>query len=63
VLIKSGYQLWHVFAYINANPEIHKISPADKWPWSSYQDYLGKRKGALANKNIVLKDFKSRKDY
>ncbi|MEA3398162.1 MAG: transposase [Patescibacteria group bacterium] len=44
VPIKTDAQLLYVSAYINGNPEIHKISKADKWPWSSYLDYLGKQK-------------------
>jgi len=55
--IKTDAQLLYVSAYINGNPEIHKIAKADKWAYSSYRDYLGKRKGTLANKNIVLKEF------
>ena len=43
--------------------EIHKIANADKRPWSSYLDYIGKRNGNLCNKQNVLKEFKDVDEY
>lgn len=63
VEIKTDAQLLYVSAYVNGNPEIHKIAKADKWPWSSYQDYLNRRQGNFAIKKIILKEFKGIKDY
>ena len=63
VLIETDGQLLYVSAYINGNPEIHKIAKADQWMWSSYRDYLGKRNGTLSEKNVILKDFKNIKEY
>jgi putative transposase len=61
--IPSTYKLLRVSCYINGNAEIHKIAKADKWPWSSYQDYLNLRRGTLCNKNIILEGFKNPRDY
>ncbi len=61
--IKSDAQLLYVSAYINGNPQIHKIAKADKWIYSSYLDYLGKRQGKLANKDIILKEFENIQGY
>jgi putative transposase len=61
--IKSENHLLYLSAYINGNPEIHKISNAENWIWSSYQDYLGNRNGILCNKEIILNQLKSIKDY
>lgn len=55
---KYGYMLW-LSAYINGNPEIHKISKAKNWMWSSYQDYLDLRNGTLCNKAVILDEFKN----
>ena len=63
VEIKSDSQLNYVSAYINGNPEIHKISKVDKWIWSSYLEYLGERDGTMCNKNIILNDFEDKEDY
>jgi len=61
--IKTDKQLLYVSAYINGNAEIHKIAKAENWPWSSYQDYLGKRNSDLINKKVILNEFENIKDY
>jgi len=63
VYIDSESYLNYISAYINGNPEIHKIKKAEEYIWSSYQDYLGNRNGVLANKSIILKDFSSTNEY
>jgi len=63
VEVKSDHQLRYVSAYINGNPEIHKIEKAKNWKWSSYLDYLGKRNGVLCDKKYVLEYFKNLKEY
>jgi putative transposase len=63
VEIKSDEHLSYISSYIHGNPEIHKIAKADKWIWSSYLDYLGKRHGTLCDKNIILKGFKNIDEY
>ena len=60
--IANSYLL-KLSCYINGNPEIHKISKAENYKWSSYVDYLGKRNGTLCNKDIILNEFNSIKEY
>ncbi len=63
VHIKSDHQLIQLSGYIHGNPEIHKISKAENWSWSSYSDYLGERKGTLCVKEIILNEFKDANEY
>ena len=49
--------------YINCNSEVHRICPAENWPWSSFFDYIGKRKGTLGNKNLILNEFKGKVEF
>ena len=50
-------------AYVNGNPEIHGIAPAESWPWSSYSEYLDKSGTELCDKNVVMKEFKRVDEY
>ena len=51
------YLIW-LSAYINLNPKLHNIaSDLEKYPWSSYLDYVGKRNGTLCNREIILNQF------
>jgi putative transposase len=61
--IKTDSYLIYLSSYINANSEIHKIAKANKWPWSSYLDYLGKREGTLCNKEPILNQLKNLEEY
>jgi putative transposase len=61
--IKSDSKLIRLSAYINGNPEIHKISSITNYPWSSYQDYIGKRNGTLCDKKVILDQFENIKEY
>jgi len=61
--IKSNEYLQYLSAYINANPEIHKVALAENYKWSSYQEFLGKRKGNLPDKKIILNEFKNVEEY
>ena len=61
--VKTDGYLWRLSCYINGNPEIHKISKAENWVWSSYPDYLRKRNGTLCDKNVILKDFENIQEY
>jgi len=63
IQVKTDGYFWQLSCYINGNPEIHKISKAEDYKWSSYRDYLEKRNGTLSNKNIILKDFDNIKEY
>lgn len=61
--VKTSSYLQYLSCYINGNPEIHKISKAESWIWSSYKDYLGLRNGTLSNKRIVLDEFNNSNQY
>jgi putative transposase len=63
VPVKTDRQWLYVSAYINGNAEIHGIAKAEKWFFSSYSDYLGKRNGTLCRKQAILKEFASINDY
>ncbi|MDD5071737.1 MAG: transposase [Patescibacteria group bacterium] len=58
----DSYFLW-LSGYINGNAEIHRITRAENWVWSSHLDYMGKRGGALANKKIILSQFENIGEY
>ena len=64
VHIKSNEQLLHVSAYINLNDKVHKISgsTAEKVR-SSWDEYIGKLGKKICNKEIILGQFKSTKEY
>lgn len=57
----SGF-LW-LSAYINGNPEIHQITKANDYQWSSYSHYLDKRKDGICKKEDVLSQFKNVNEY
>lgn len=66
VHIKNNTQLLHLSAYIHKNPKGLKDweSTYDKYPYSSYQDYIGlNRWGNFLSTEIVLKQFKDQAKY
>jgi putative transposase len=64
VHIKSNEQLLHVSAYINLNNNAHKISGSTAGKVrSSWEEYIGKGNRSICKKEIILKQFKSAKDY
>ncbi len=63
VQITTNEYLFYVSAYINGNSEIHKIAKAEKWTWSSYQDYLSEEKEKFCAKQIILNQFNNVKEY
>ncbi len=66
VHIKNNTQLLHLSAYIHKNPkEILEFKNSyNKYPFSSYQDYIGtNRWGNLLSTDIVLKQFKDKSKY
>ena len=59
----DSYLTW-VSAYIHQNPKIAGlVEKLEDYPWSSYVDYLGSRKGTLCTKDLVLGMFKSVEEY
>jgi len=66
VRIKNNGQLLHLSAYIHKNPKEIKEweNSFDKYPYSSYQDYIGlNRWGNFLSTEIVLKQFKDQLKY
>jgi REP-associated tyrosine transposase len=63
--IDSNEYLLYLSAYVNGNNFIHKHNEnIESWPYCSYPDYIGKRKGNLCNKDVILSQFKDNKqDY
>lgn len=63
VRIESDEQLLHVSRYIHLNPLIDYLTRDLKtYPYSSYPDFLGLRKG-FCKKDIILDSFKMPYDY
>src|SRR3989338_4749073 len=53
-----------ISVYIHANPKAAGlVEDLDDWSYSSYLDYVGKRKGNLCDTRLVLSGFKSGKAY
>jgi len=66
VHISDDQQLLYLSAYVHRNPrEISKwFNHEDKYPWSSYQDYLEEgRWGRLLLPDIILMRYKDKKKY
>ncbi|MBI2420513.1 MAG: transposase [Candidatus Levybacteria bacterium] len=64
VLIDSDDQLLHVSRYIHLNPLVSGlVSDPNKYLWSSYHSYIGNREDGLSNPELILKNFKTKKDY
>jgi putative transposase len=66
VHVKNNNQLLHLSAYIHKNPKELKEweNNYEKYPWSSYQDYIGlNRWGNFLSTDIVLKQFKDQTKY
>lgn len=61
--IHSSERLVWLSAYVNGNPEIHKIAKAETWRWSSCQEYLGEKEGGLCDSEIVLQEFRNIEEY
>jgi putative transposase len=55
--INSAKYLAWASAYVNGNVEIHQLTKAKNYKYSSYQDYLGLRNGTLCNKQPVMIEF------
>jgi len=64
VLIEDDRQLMHTSVYIHKHPiEIGWKGKEEKYPWSSYQDYIGKNRfGALLVTDIITQRFIEDKD-
>lgn len=66
VHIEDDIQTKHLSAYIHRNPrELQKwFGKETKYPWSSYQDFIGiNRWGDFITPGIILGEFKDKKHY
>lgn len=66
VHVEDNEQLLHLSAYIHRNPrELSEwFRKEDKYPWSSYKDCIEKNRwGELLRPDILMGEFKDRKDY
>lgn len=61
--IKSTHHLLYLSAYVNCNAEIHNISEAKKYPWSSYANFINKSKNDICDGTTVWDHFKDRMEY
>lgn len=66
VRIENDEQLTHVSRYIHLNPSssfLVKIKNLEKYPWSSLQEYLGKRGLDFVKTELISSFFKDINDY
>lgn len=64
VLIESDEQFLHVSRYIHLNPLVSGlVSDLKNYLWSSYHSYIGNGEDGLSNPELILKSFKTKKDY
>ena len=66
VQVITDEQLLWLSAYIHANPlTAHLVTNLNMWPWSSWPEYAGLRKGEIVNMQLILSFFlnKSSREY
>ena len=65
VHIIATHHLLHLSAYVNCNCEVHGIGRAEAYRWSSFPEYIGKRKKGLceSGRKIILDNFRGAEDY
>lgn len=63
--IKTTHHLEYLSAYVNCNSEVHGIARSEVYRWSSFPEYISKRKKGLceSGKKIILDDFRGPEDY
>ena len=63
-LVDRDEYLTHLSRYIHVNPVLAGlVASADEWIYSSYLDYIGRRRGGLAEPSFVLGFFGSSEAY
>lgn len=65
VQIKATHHLLYLSAYVNMNCEVHGIGRSEAYRWSSFPEYIGKRKKGLCEKGkkVILDNFRGGEDY
>jgi putative transposase len=63
-LVEEDGHLLQLSRYIHLNPvRAHLVKKPEDWVYSSYQDYLGLRRGTLPKPGVILEHFLSIEDY
>jgi putative transposase len=63
-LVEEDGNLLQLSQYIHLNPVRAKlVKKPEDWVYSSYQDYLGLRRGTLPKPGVILEYFSSIADY
>lgn len=67
VRVEDENQLLHLSRYIHLNPYssfvLKELTDLEKYPWSSFPEYLGNRKIRICSDQVILSNFKARDDY
>jgi hypothetical protein len=64
ILVDSDDYLRHLCCYIHANPVHHLIAYAPElWPYSNYQDWIGKRSGRMLDRAFIQAHFRDVATY
>lgn len=66
IRIENDEQFLHVSRYIHLNPctaYLVKIENLPSYPWSSFPEYLNKRKPSISSSEMIIKMAGGRKDY
>ncbi|MFQ5865353.1 MAG: transposase [bacterium] len=62
--IDEDKYILHLCRYIHLNPvEAKLVRTPEEWPFSNYNDWVGKRNGKLIDANLIASYFKSPKEY
>ncbi|MEK9175042.1 MAG: transposase [Patescibacteria group bacterium] len=59
--IDSNEYLLHVSSYVNLNNRVHRLS--GRTAKSSWEEYMGTAKSLICKKDIILSQFKTKKEY
>ncbi len=67
IRVETDEQLLHLSRYVHLNPfsshVIKSIEALERYPYSSFSEYVGKDKADRCTKRIILSHFKAPKDY
>lgn len=64
VHINDDKYLRHLSAYIHLNPRVAGLTrAASDWKYSSCSEYIDKKEGAVCEKDVILEQFSSSRDY
>ncbi len=64
VYVETNEQLLHLSRYIHLNPLVgYLVKDLGEYPWSSFHEYVGSRIIQMCDKEVILGQFKSKKEY